>query len=953
MTIAITVSGKKVVVPGTYSTFTVEDSLANVTPGARNVLLIGEAEKGIPGSQADLRGLAFTDYNSVKAYYGAGSISDAARTLFTNQPSPVFGGAVGTVYIYKTNESGLAEKLVMQNSSLFGTINSAEYGEAGNMIKVQIKSGTTEVLPTFTSRWVPRNVSSAFNVRVNGGAAQAVAVAAEALPSAVASTLNGLTGVAASGGSYKEIITAAQVTAACKLVLAASGSRITLTITDSLDVATTFLGSAIANVVAGDVLYIPNSSAVKGATSKNIGAYSVVSASSSQIVADKISSNFGGAEVAPVQPEAVVGTTIAGDQSLMASAEVIIHDAIVVTVDAVTSVGTGASLEIYNAAGDRNIAQRFYSFADLKTPVGATVAISASVAVAVATNVGTFTISSGSFQNVPAINDVLWVPQDSVISGTNDENCGAWIVTASGSTTITARKVIDGGVSVTTVALSGQEAPFLVQAAVASTVYGGKSFVSSSEAQIYIDAARQTDGLSFPQTNVGGKIVFEIGYTGSATCTMSISKGKILTTSCAVSTDNLSINLNMFNTLADLVAFINTKTGYAARATSVAYNSYSPKLQLDEVSVVAIAGGVSGSPAYNGRIKSDYYDFKALMDGNINLIAFAENASILHRAGLPTVEVTGSFLAGGSLGATSNAGILAAYDAGMKVEVVQVVPLFSRDAADDIADGLTDTSSSYSIDAVNQSAKSHVVTASSDVNRKERFAVCSYHDSFENVKLQAASLSNERVQMAFQMVRTTNSNGDVVWFTPWMESVMIAAGRVQSALGTSMLRKSFSAADIKHLGKVSVYSDSRVLDFDPDTTDLDTAIEAGCLALKAVTGFGIRLESPDESTRSRTNDPKSWVFERSNVLFVCDEVRKTCRSVLDNYIGNRTSDVTSSTIKSALSNVLDLFIKNGSLLNYSVDSVISTGNGYECQIAIFPVEAVENILLNVVAKRSV
>ena len=174
MTIAITVSGKQVVVPGTYSTFTVEDSLANVTPGSRNVLLIGEAEKGIPGSQADLRGLAFTDYNSVKAYYGAGSISDAARTLFTNQPSPVFGGSVGTVYVYKTNESGLAEKIILQNSSLFGTINSAEYGEAGNMIKCQIQSATTEVLPTFTSHWVPRNVSSAFNVRVLFGIFQKI-----------------------------------------------------------------------------------------------------------------------------------------------------------------------------------------------------------------------------------------------------------------------------------------------------------------------------------------------------------------------------------------------------------------------------------------------------------------------------------------------------------------------------------------------------------------------------------------------------------------------------------------------------------------------------------------------------------------------------------------------------------------------------------------------------------
>jgi hypothetical protein len=953
MTIGITVGGKQVVVPGTYSTFSVEDSLANITPGARNILLIGEAEKGIPGSQADLRGLAFTDYNTLKAYYGAGTICDAARMVFTNQPSPVFGGAVGTVYVYKTNESGLAEKNVMQGANLFGAINSAEYGEAGNMIKSQIVSATTEVLPTLTSYWVPRNVASDFNVRVNGGVEQTVTVAAELAPSDVAVAINALTGVAASGGAYRQVMTPAQVAAGCKLAVAVSGSRATITIFDTTDVATTFLGTDIASVVAGDVLYIPNGSAIKGSASKNIGAYSVVSASTTQIVADKIASSFGGVEVAPVQPEAVANTVLVGDQSLIASAEVIVFSPIVVTVDAATNLGTGASLEIYNTSGDKNIAQRFYSFDSFKNPVSATVAISARVSVAVAANVGTFGITSGSFQNVPAINDVLWISQESVLSGTNDENCGAWIVTAAGSTTIKARKVIDGGVTVASVILSGQEKPFVVQGAVASTSFGGKAIVSSSEKQVYVKASRQTDGTTFPQTNVGGKIVLELAYTGSAACTVSISKAKVLTTACTNSADNLTINLNMFSTLGDLVSFINTKTGYAAKVTSLSYNSYNPKLQLDEVNAVTMAGGVSGSPAYNCRIKSDYYDFKALMDANIDLIAFAEEASLAHRAGLPTVESTGSFLSGGSLGATSNASILAAFDAAMKIEVVQVVPLFSRDAADDIADGLTDLGSSYSIESINQAAKAHVITASNDINRKERFAVCSIHESFENVKLHAASLSNERVQIAFQMGRATDSNGSVKWTLPFMEAVCIAAGRVQSALGTSMLRKSFALADIKHLGKVSVYSDSRVLDFDPDTTDLDSAIEAGCLALRAVTGFGIRMESPDESTRSRVNDPKSWVFERVNVLFVCDSVKKTCRDLLDNYIGNRTSDVTAATIKSALANVLDLFIKNGSLLNYSVDSVVSTGNGYECKIAIIPVECVEFVTIDVVAKRAV
>jgi hypothetical protein len=947
MTIAITVSGKKVVVPGTYTTFSVEDSLANITPGPRNVLLIGEAEKGIPGASADLRGVFFQDYNSLKAYYGAGSIVDAARMLFTNQPSPVFGGAVGSVYTYKTNASGLAEKNILQNAGLYGTINSSEYGELGNMIKEQVLLATTEILPTFTASWVMRNVASNFNVRVNGGAAQSVSVVAEALPSAVASTLNGLTGVAASGGAYKEIITAAQVTAGCKLAVAVAGHRATLTIYTTGDVATTFLGADIASVAADDIIYIPNGSAIKGGTSKNVGAYKVISASSSQIVADKIASSFGGAEIAPVAPEAVSNTVIVGDQSIVASAEVMVFGQIVVSVDAVTPIGVGATLEIYNNANDRNIAQRFCDFTTMKSPVSAAIALSASVALSVTSNSGVFSISSGSFQNIPAVNDVLWVEPTSVLAGAAGENIGAWVVTAAGSSSISARKVIDGGLTVASVALSSQETPFKVQAAFATTVHGGKAIVSASEKQIYLDISRQTDGAGFSQANVGGQIILELAYNG-VSATVSISKAKVLTASCSTPAENLSINLNQFITMGDLVAYINSKANWSAKVPSIAFNSYNPKLQLDEVNAVSCAGG-----AYNCRIKSDYYSFKALMDGNINLVAFAENANIAHKAGLPDVEAVASFLTGGSLGATTNAAILAGFDAAMKVEVVQVVPLFSRDSSEDINDGLTDLNSSYSIDAINSAALEHVVTASNDINRKERFAICSYHNSFENVKLQANTLSNERVQMCFQMVKTTGADGNIKWMLPYMEAVALAAGRVQSALGTPMLRKSFAFSDIKHLGAVSVFSDSLIPDFDPDTTDLDQAIEAGCLALKPVQGFGIRLESPDCSTRSRTNDSKSWVYERVSVLFVCDVVKATCRSVLDNYIGNRTSDVTASVIKTALSNTLDSFIKNGSLLNYSVDSVKSTGNGYDCQIAIFIVEAVEFITLNVVAKRSV
>jgi hypothetical protein len=943
MTIGITVNGTRVVVPGVYTTFNVDDSLTNITPGPRNVVIIGEGAKGIPGALADIRGIYFTDYNTLKDYYGSGTLVDAARMLFTQQASPAFAGAIGRVYVHKTNNSGLAGAPVVQGSSTYGRINAAEYGVDGNLIRKQIVDATTEVKPTFTAYWSPVASASNFKARVSGGAELSITAGSEITPAALVTAIGSLSGLAASGGVLKEIISVAQVTAGDKIALAVAGHRITLSITTDLGDPSSFQGSAIASVSAGELVYIPAGSVLEGAGA-NVGSYVVVSASSSQIVADKLDT---------LAPVAVTAETITGDQALMASAEVVVFDAMTVAVDADTEIGTGATLELYATGGARSLAQRLWAPALQSNPVSATVAVSASVAVAVSSSVGTFSISGGNWASVPAVGATIWVLPSSVLAGASKENVGAWVVTAAGSTVITARKVIDGGASVSSVALAGQEDPFRVQGALVSTVHAAKAHISSAERQVTLDAVRQSDGQSFPADKIGGRIVLEVSYTGSASASLSISSTGVLTTSCADPLHNLAINLAQFNTMGDLVAYINTKANYAAKVPSVSLNALNPKAVLDQVQSVGVCGGVAGVAGYNGRIKADYYDFKSFMDNNFKLIAFAASGALQFKAGLPSADALPEFLSGGSLGATNDAAILTGFDAAMKVSAVQVVPLFSRDASADIEDNLTDPLSTYTIDSVLSAAKSHALTASNDINRKERFAVVSAHCSFEDAKIKAQSLSSERVQMAFQMVRATGADGNVKWFQPWMLACCVAAGRTQANLGVSMLRKSFSVADVKHIGPESVYSDVLVVDFDPDTKEVDEAIEAGLLVVKNVAGFGVRMESPDLTTRSRDNDSKSWVFERVNVEFTCDSVKASCRTVLENYIGSRTSDVSASVIKSALDGTLRSFVTSGALLGYEINSVVSNGNGYTAKIAILPSECVEFIQLDVLAKRSV
>jgi phage tail sheath protein FI len=207
--------------------------------------------------------------------------------------------------------------------------------------------------------------------------------------------------------------------------------------------------------------------------------------------------------------------------------------------------------------------------------------------------------------------------------------------------------------------------------------------------------------------------------------------------------------------------------------------------------------------------------------------------------------------------------------------------------------------------------------------------------------------------MAFQRHNATDANGDLKKFLPWMAQCALAAGRAQSATGTAMLRKPFLLNSAEHVGNMSLYTDTLAQDFNPDDRgQLEEAIAAGLLVWREVSGFGVRLESPDLTSRSRENDPTGWVFERASVLFTCDEVTDTVRNVLENFIGNRTTDTSPAVVKSAIEAVLRNYVASGALLTASVTKVESLGNQYRAEVRITPAEALEAIVLDVLAERS-
>lgn len=988
MTIGITINGKAQIVPGVYSTLTYENSLTNPLPGPRNILIIGEASSGVPGNQLNLANVYFSNFSDVQDYFGSGPLVDAAHMIFTQQTSPAFTGSVNRLYCYKTNQSTQAARSLLQTvgstPTVYGNINAMAQGTDGNLISAQILAGNPVTYPSTTGYWLIDNSTISVGVSVNGVKIGTFSALDTDLPSNIVSKLNGLSGgaITASGGGLYNIMDKSQMLSsaseidgitngtatqsgsswAAKLNVAVNAipGQIILTAYTSTDGTTfspgLFLGVGINSVSVGDILYIPPSSLIAGAGGVNGGCcYSIVSVSASGIVANKIS----GGSALPVAVAASDSTRPSGSQGGVSTAEFLVYRPISISANTQNVTGAGNSMEIYEStAGSSLIAQRFMAPSSFLAPVSSTIAIGGTISLSVtntSVSTGVFSISNGSWQNIPSAGSVLWIGRNSMLSGATLQNIGAWIVTSSGSTAITAIKASGTGVSISSVALSGVTAPFDIQPAIVSTTYAGNLLIPSYEATVYVSASRQSDGASFPSTQAGGRIILEVGYAGTSGTLSIDSNYKLSTVVVGGSGASItSLNLNAYSTIGDLIKYLNSQTGYSARVSNNKYLSLSPKY-LDQVTSMGICSGVLAGKSYPGRIKADYYDFGALFTANTGLLSFSGSDTLLRKAGLPSVDAVPSFLAGGTVGATGNLHIAQAYDAALKIEVSQVVPLFSRDASYDISDGITDSLSTYTISAIISSLASHVSTASNSDYRKERYGLASFHGTFAATQQLSSSLGATNINMFFQMVNAVGADGNVSWFLPWMGSCMVAAGRAQAALGVSMLRKSFACTAVKHPGNVSIYSNSLTNDFDPDLkSDQELAIQAGLIFLRSVSGAGQRMESPDASTYvSLSNDPKEWALSRINVQFCTTEVIKTARATVDSFIGETTIDVSAAVLRKAVSDILAGFVSQKALKGFQIQGITSLGNGYKIAVRILPVEAVEFIELDFTAGRDV
>jgi hypothetical protein len=774
-----TSNGVTLIVPGAYAEAQVVSTPSAVA--ANGILMvIGEADSGPSyAEEEDITQNAFGPDQKAEiiAKYGTGQLVDAFVGAVAASNDANITGSFTRFVPVKTNTSVAASTTIPAiGGGSYANVVAKAAGKPGNLITRQITAEQSEVIPT-TGAFVLASpqVSTVLSARVNGGAeVQTADMAIGATPTSMVSDIAAVTGIIATGGVARSVVTGAHTVT----VGGISGYSCTFTNTTDYDAIPT----------AGDIMLVPTGSAFATA---NEGTYVVQAASARVITALKVI-DAAGAGATRTAPSADA------DVSISSSSDLECYSPVTISLEAGAVLpGCGKSMELYD---DTSVS------------------------------------SSGLFSDL------------------------AWSYTAS-----TQALAKTGKISTATT-------PVVV--------------VSSAEYEVNFNTVRQRDSIS-EEIVVGGSPVLSVGYAGT-TASMVIASGVMTLTLAGGSSASLSpitITLSDYPTIGDLCQYLNSLGGFTAAPTLVTYTSIDPT-NLDE----GTYGFATENGAKTGRIKTDGADFLAAVNAESVLVDIEPVIAGTNLVGLPDVASLG-FLSGGSRGATTNADVQGALDAIQAIKGNLVVPLFSNDAAVDIAADVTDASSTYDIASINSAVRAHCLQMSQLKRRRRRIAILSNYDSFANDEIAAANTASERCVMVFQNVRDNNSTGTLTTFKPWMAAIK-AASMQAAGFYKDITHKyiAISAATVPG-GGFSYNINS----------NLEDALTSGLLPI-VYDGSGYKWVS-DQTTYSVDDN---FVRNSLQAMYILDIVTATAEERMERaFVGQSLADVSAETGKTVFKAICD------------------------------------------------
>lgn len=474
-------------------------------------------------------------------------------------------------------------------------------------------------------------------------------------------------------------------------------------------------------------------------------------------------------------------------------------------------------------------------------------------------------------------------------------------------------------------------------------------YVSSAENQSIITISNKRDLVDETGT-MGGNIVMKVGRTGGVNPKVTINATQILLINNSLS--EYALNTADFGSLNELTSYIASSTSgnWSAALTTALYGQLNPSV-LDHVTNVGAQASSLSASALPAQIKKDASEVVAFFAQASSVDLVASTGAVV---GLPDAA-SETFLAGGALGATATADISNALAKFQKVRVNSVVPLFSRDSTADIADQLTDLSSSYTILGIHQAVKTHCSLMASTKKKSERQGYLSMKDTYDNCKVEAQNMADARQQLVIQDVRQTNSDGAIQWFQPWAAACLLAGARGGSPIGLPMTGKYFNMSGIRQTAQsMSTAEEDIVIDFDPDT-QFDDAIANGITFWEHPQTGGFRMVVDNTTYGKDAN----WVYNRANVLYAADVLAFDFRSQMENiYVGVKNT-VSAAEVKSTAESILATYLAQGITVStqdakngFKQLVVQINGNVINISLVVKLVEGIDFILNDITLQRA-
>lgn len=472
---------------------------------------------------------------------------------------------------------------------------------------------------------------------------------------------------------------------------------------------------------------------------------------------------------------------------------------------------------------------------------------------------------------------------------------------------------------------------------------------ASSEDQAILTVANTRDLVTETAT-MGGSVVLKIGRLGGVTPQVTINATQILLRNNSAT--EYALNKADFDTVQQVADFITASTGgnWMATVGSVLFGQALPSV-LDQVTTLGANAAALDAASLPAQIKRDAQDVKDffLQSSTATLTAGASAVG-----GLPDALAT-TYFSGGALGATSTAAIVNALATFQKVRVNAVVPTFSRDSDDDVADSLTDTASSYTIAGIHQAVKTHCSLMRTTKARSERQGYLSIKDTYVNCKAASQTLADASSQLVMQDVKQNNSDGAIQWFQPWALACMLAGARGGSPIGLPMTNKYLNCSGIRQTAQAMSTADASIVqDFDPDT-QYDDAIRNGLTFMEHPQSGGFRVVV-DNTTYGRDGN---WVYNRGHVLYAADVLEYDFRTQLQNiYVGVKNT-VSAAEIAQTCESILGTYLAQGITVStadakqgFKQLTVSLEGNTVNVGVTVKLVEGIDFILSTISLQRA-